>query len=346
MSEFLTVGSAGEDVVIALARRAADLYAAHRPSVVLHGIGDDTAVLAPEPGQRLLVSQDMLVEDVHFRRDWSSPEWVGRKAVSVNVSDIAAMGGQPSALLSSVAFPPDLPLSWVERFFNGFAQAADDYGAALVGGDTVASPGPVVLDVTVLGAVDRPSFRHGAEPGDAILVTGTLGLAHAGWRLLEAGSRWPGTSEAERAALERQLTPTARVAAGRILGAAAHALTDISDGLWRELSELTGQGVGAVVNAWELPTSPALRTLGGKRALFWALSGGEDYELLAVVPPSRVEEVRRRLEAVRVPVSVVGAVDDGLGVRVRWCAGEEPTSWSPEAGDSFQHFGGGEARNG
>jgi thiamine-monophosphate kinase len=332
-----TVSAGGEAAVIALARRAA----AGRPAPgVRAGIGDDAAVLEPVGGHALLVSQDMLVERVHFRCDWTRPEWLGRKAVAVNVSDIAAMGGRPTALVTALALPPELPLAWVDAFFEGFAAAAAEYGAALVGGDTVRSPGPVVIDVTVLGTAARPVLRRGAVPGDALLVTGTLGLAHAGWRLLERGVRWPGATPAEREALERHFLPRARVGAGLVLADCAHALTDISDGLWQEAGALAAGGPGTVLDVWRLPVSDALRAVAGSRAPDWALGGGEDYELLAAVPSTDVEVVSRRLEAEGTAVHVVGFVDDGPGVRVRMAPEDTPRPWVPPSGSAFEHFAG------
>jgi thiamine-monophosphate kinase len=333
-----TIAELGEQAVIAAIHRLQPPV----PQGTRVGIGDDAAVIAPRPGQELLVSVDMLVEGVHFRRDWMDPEQVGAKAVAVNASDIAAMGGEPYAYLTSVALPGDLPVAWVDGFYRGFARTADEYGAALIGGDTVTSPGPVVIDVTVLGWAEAPVLRRGAVPGDRLVVTGRLGASRAGLELLKAGRRWPGRRGAERAVLARHMQPVARVAAGRLLGARAHALTDISDDLVLELGELTRfGGVGAVVDAERLPIDGPTRTVAaslGQDIEVWALYGGEDYELLAAIPPSAEAALMAELDSLGVPLTVIGEVVDRPGLWILRDGQEVPLNVHHPA--SFQHFGG------
>ncbi|MEJ2202408.1 MAG: thiamine-phosphate kinase [Desulfuromonadaceae bacterium] len=146
------------------------------PGVVV-GIGDDCAVLEIPPGEHLLTSTDLLLEEVHFRRCWTDPYRLGRKAVSVNVSDIAAMGGTPRQLYLGLAVPPAFAVAELDAFMAGFLSACSDYGAVLVGGDTCRSPGPLLISVTVEGSVAKQEqvCRSGARPGDAIYVSGTLG---------------------------------------------------------------------------------------------------------------------------------------------------------------------------
>lgn len=301
-----------------------DLIAAiHRlqppaPPGCTSGIGDDTAVIEPPTGQKLLVSADMLVEGIHFRRDWMNPEQIGEKAVAVNISDIAAMGGTPYALLTSIALPGALPFAWAEGFYRGFARAADLYGAVLIGGDTVASPGPVVVDVTVMGWVRQPVMRRGARPGDRLLVTGRLGASRAGLELLLNGLRWPGEHAPERAVLAQHMGPLARVGAGQVLARRAHALTDISDGLATEVYELIRMGgIGARLDADRLPIDTPTRTVAAERqqdAIAWALYGGEDYELLAAVPPTAVVELVEAVTGLGVPLTDIGEVVDRSGL--------------------------------
>ncbi|MBX5467317.1 MAG: thiamine-phosphate kinase [Firmicutes bacterium] len=304
------------------------------------GIGDDAAVL-PANGQGWLVSTDMLVEGIHFDPEWTSPGQLGEKAVAVNVSDIAAMGGTPRGLLTSLSLPGHLPVAWVEAFYRGLAKALDEYGAVLLGGDTVGSLGPVVISVTVLGqAVEAdPVLRQGARPGDRLVVTGRIGAARAGLALLRDGVRWPGRNVAERSVLTAQLLPKARVEAGLRLASLAHAMTDLSDGLVAELLELTQfGGVGAKVWEDRLPVDGATREVAGRYRVEpsqWAYYGGEDFELLAAVPPSRVEEARRRLAECQLTLTEIGVITDVPGVvAVRPGGREEPLS----EGEIFDHF--------
>jgi thiamine-monophosphate kinase len=293
--ERATVREAGEPGVVAAARRHGG-----RSRRVVTGIGDDAAVLAVPRGRHLLASCDMLVEGIHFRRDWARPEQVGEKAAAVNLSDIAAMGGKPLALLTSLALPPDLPLAWVEAFFDGFERLASRWGSPLVGGDTVGSPGPVVVDVTVLGTARRPVPRTGAEPGDVLVLTGPVGGAAAGLALLANGVRWPGAGVGERRLLEAQLAPRPRLDEGRWLAEAARAMTDLSDGLGVGLVNLL-DGRGAVLEGSQVPRLPEVAATArrlGLRELDLVVDGGEDYELLAAVPaeawPALADTFRRR----------------------------------------------------
>jgi thiamine-monophosphate kinase len=311
------------------------------PAGTLAGIGDDAAVVVPPAGEKLLVSTDMLVEGVHFRRDWMTAEQVGEKAVAVNVSDIAAMGGRPYGLLTSIALPPDLPVDFVEGFYRGFARAADQYGAVLIGGDTVGSPGPVVVDVTVLGFAEVPVLRRGGRPGDRLVVTGRLGGSRAGFELLRRGLGWPGRHASERAVLARHLRPEARVAAGRELAQRAHAMTDVSDGLAEEVGLLVDfGGIGAVVRAESLPLDTPTKTVArhlGADPVIWALYGGEDYELLAAVPPSAVPELTAALRRLGIPLTEIGELVDRPGLTLIRGGREEPLARvTPEAFDHFR----------
>jgi thiamine-monophosphate kinase len=308
------------------------------PPGTLVGIGDDAAVIDPPRQERLLVSVDMLVESVHFRRDWMDPEQVGEKAVAVNVSDIAAMGGRPYGLFTAVALPANLPMDWVEAFYRGFAHAADHYGAVLLGGDTVGSPGPVVIDVTVLGWAARPVLRRGGRAGDRLVVTGGLGLSRAGLEVLARGGRWPGRHAAERAALSRHFRPVARVAWGQRLAERAHAMIDASDGLAQAVAQLVQfGGLGAVVDAAALPIEAPTRTVAaetGADPVTWALYGGEDYELVAAVAPSALPDLAASVAEAGVPLTEIGEVTDRPGLWLKRDGALEPLL--PDAG--FQHF--------
>jgi thiamine-monophosphate kinase len=289
---------------------------------VLVGIGDDTAAVRWGPGT-LLLATDTLVENVHFRRATAPLRDVGAKAIAVNVSDIAAMGGAPRYALLALALPPDLPVAEVDDLFTGVLDMARQHGVTLVGGDTCAGPGGLVLTVTLVGHVEgTPLRRSGAGPGDVILVTGTLGASAAGLAVLE---RRPGglPPALVDAVVRLHRVPVPRVAEGRWIRAAggATAMIDLSDGLVTDLGHIAAESrVGARVDVDTLPVSEATRAVAralGVDPLRWALSGGEDYELLFTAPPEhatdlvravtertgtavhRIGEVRPREESVR-----------------------------------------------
>jgi thiamine-monophosphate kinase len=255
------------------------------PAAVVRGIGDDCAVVRPGSGYDTLVTTDLCLEGVHFRRDWSTPEEIGRRCLTRGLSDVAAMGGEPLAAFLSLALPPRLPQRWVDAFFVGFLGLARRHRVALAGGDIAASPGGVLADIVVLGRVPtgRAIMRSGARPGDALYVTGTLGGAAARVVTRRAGKRSGDTAE-----------PEPRLAVGRRLLGVASAMIDTSDGLSTDLKHICDESrVGAIVYA------PALPAVAG---IDFALHGGEDYELLFAAParakvPSRIAGV---------PVSRIG----------------------------------------
>ena len=268
----------------------------------LVGIGDDAALLGLEAGNRFLVTTDMLLEGVHFQWSWGCVRELGRKAVAVNVSDIAAMGGQPRYALLGVAIPPTgLSLGGLDALLAGMEEEAEVHGVTLVGGDTCASRSGLVLSVTLIGLPPDtgPILRSGARPGDGVWVTGALGGAAGGLLALDGGFRpgapwpatlarpgWAGASEeaALRAALAAHLTPVPRVAAGRALAGRATAMIDVSDGVASDAGHLAAEShLGLRIHARELPIHPGATVaarLAGRDALDLALRGGEDYELL------------------------------------------------------------------
>jgi len=306
--------------------------ATRRPDVV-QGIGDDCAVIREADGSALLVTTDALVEGVHFRRDWSPASAIGHKALAVNLSDVAAMGGQPVAAFLAFSAPADLPLEWVEAFLEGLEALARAAGVDLLGGDTTGSPGPLALCLTVLGRapIENVKYRSGARPGDLVGVTGPLGDAARAVDLLGRGLSCP---EPLRRRLE---WPQPRLEAGLSLGAEPRcsALMDLSDGLGTDLPRLArASGVGVQIDVERVPFSADLvAACGGDRAvaLGWALRGGDDYELLATWTPGQ--------EAASGPagLTVIGRVTEGQGVT--WRDGEGGAVAPPPAG--FDHFGAG-----
>ncbi len=300
------------------------------------GIGDDCAVLDLPPGHVLLTTTDMLVEDIHFRRDWTDLENLGRKSVSVNVSDVAAMGGQPRHLYLSLGFPKDFPLEGLDSFIKGFLEACKDYEVTLVGGDTCSSPGPFVISVTVEGSVAKNDYvaRRGAQPGDIIYVSGTLGDSAMALHLLQNG-RSP-----DSFLIDRHINPQARTFLGAAL-AAAHvpsAMIDLSDGLLADLGHiLECSAAGALVEETLLPLSPSFRIEHEKapELIRLALAGGEDYELLFTVPPAKEDLLTGISQTTALPLTRVGRITgENLKLEVRDANG---VLYTPSRG-GFNHF--------
>ncbi|MGQ9778550.1 MAG: thiamine-phosphate kinase [Bacillota bacterium] len=315
---------------------------------VIRGIGDDAAVLEFTPGALVLATCDMLVEGRHFLRQHITPYQLGRKALAVNLSDIAAMGGTPRHVLVSIGLPPDLGVEFVEGIYEGMKGLAAATSVNIVGGDTVAAP-VLTLDLTVLGEVEseRLVLRCGARPGDLLLVTGELGASAAGLALLLAAKKTAVPEEVARSLLAAHLEPRPRLAEGRFLAGKATAMIDISDGLASEVHHICAEsGVGAVVWAERVPIGPATREaarLLGRDPLDWALYGGEDYELLFALPPGRAEEVTLCLTATTgTPVGVIGECRPAEeGIRLCYPSGES-VPLSPGGFDHFRAEGGGE----
>jgi thiamine-monophosphate kinase len=284
------------------------------------GMGDDAAVVEPG-GHHAILTTDMLVEGVHFLLETTSPHDLGHKALAVNVSDVAAMGGSPRYGVASVVLSGEIEAAWVMELYGGMRRAADEYGMALVGGDTNRGPA-VVISVTVYGEVgrDRAVLRSGARPGQRLVVTGSLGAAAGGLWLAQAdpddvkeflGEGWA------RSLVEALERPTARVGEGQTLAqSGASAMIDISDGLALDLSRLCrASGVGATVRLADVPVAAELVELEaslGADPLDLALHGGEDYELLAALPAASVEPAQRLLaERYGTGLTDIGEVTEG-----------------------------------
>jgi thiamine-monophosphate kinase len=260
------------------------------------GIGDDAAVFKVKAGHECLVSTDLLIEGIHFDLSYTEPKDLGYKALAANLSDIAAMGGEPLLYFVSIAAPGEMDFRDFRRIFAGMEEAAG--GARLAGGDTCNTPGPLFISVCVIGQVEkgRAVKRSGAKPGDGIWVTGTLGDSAAGLEILKGAGGYP---SAEKYLISRHLRPEARVEAGRLLSKSgiASSMIDISDGLSSDLRHITeANGAGAVIFEEKLPISKELAAYAGReRAVRLGLSGGEDYELLFTVRGSEEERRLSRL---------------------------------------------------
>ena len=292
-----------------------------RPDL-LCGIGDDCAVIAKNPQRSWLVTMDTLVETVHFDLSWHPPEKLGRKAVAVNVSDIAAMGGEPVFAFLSLGLPQGFDPSWVKGFAQGVNEACGEFGCLLAGGDTVRSRGGVLVTLTVIGEMpaDQILYRSGAQSGDAVWVSGTLGTAAAGLEICRRGL--VGDIGAFLSPVEAHLNPQARVGLGRLLAESGlvHAMMDLSDGLATDLAHLCQQSnVGAVIHSAQLPSLPALHEaarLLGVDPLDLMIKGGEDYELLFTAAADSAREIEAIAEKAGVQVTQVGKVVDPQGVRL------------------------------
>ncbi len=304
-----------------LVRRIRNSPGGSRTLGVLTGIGDDTAVLSLTPGVSLLATTDLVIEGIHFRRSSATPRDIGWKAMAVNLSDIAAMGGTPRWALVAVALPGSARIDDVEACYDGMREAAGPHGVVIVGGDTSVSPDGWVINVTVLGEHSgTPRLRSMARPGDAVAVTGSLGRSAAGLAVLERGAD-PGRG-ISAAALEEimsaHLRPVARIEEGRWLGAQAtvHALMDCSDGLATDLAHICRESrVSARVFLERLPVSPAVAEAGralGRDPIEWATTGGEDYELLLTCEAGAATGLAEDLRAATgTALTVIGEVRSG-----------------------------------
>jgi thiamine-monophosphate kinase len=325
---------------------------------LLRGIGDDAAVFKPAPGTNLVMSTDILIEGIDFRHESTTPKLLGHKALAVSLSDIAAMGARPRWAMLSLGLPLGVWESdFGDRFYEGFFKLADTYGVKLIGGDVSRAPDKIVIDSIVVGecSSNRAVMRSGAQPGDQIYVTGFLGDAAAGLRLLERGARLhKGVSEDSQASTDsqpeafhpverlllRQLKPEPRVGWGMLLGdqQLATAMIDLSDGLSSDLNHLcTESQVGALVDASRIPIDPLVQDVCGRRALdplMLALHGGEDFELLFTVGRGNATKLPKRVDGI--PVTRVGEITSrASGVRIS----EGARTWKLEPG-GWEHFKG------
>jgi thiamine-monophosphate kinase len=297
--------------------------APRKSSSTLIGIGDDAAVLKLSASSTLLATTDLLLEGVHFDLSYTDFFSLGWKAAAVNLSDIAAMGGIPHFCLTALGIPTGVSVEQITEFYRGFNALLKSYRTTLVGGDTCSSRGGLFVGVTALGEVEpkRIITRAGARPGDRIFVAGTLGDSAAGLELLrkaEFGIRNKKSairnpkSEIQKL-IARHLRPVPRVEWGRklSLSGCASAMIDLSDGLSSDLFHICEQsGVGAEISADRIPLSDALHKLTGKLAkpaVHYALSGGEDYELLFTAPPGKVKKLR----SLKLPLTEIGLITAG-----------------------------------
>lgn len=295
------------------------------------GIGDDAAVVHTSPGKETVVTTDLLIEDIDFRRTTISPYLLGHKALAVSLSDIAAMGARPRWSLVSIGVPVDVwQTDFNERLYSGLLDLANRYNVHLIGGDTSRTEEKIVIDSIVIGECNAGQAikRSGAKPGDQIFVTGSLGAAAAGLRLVERGAHLAeqkmdeDDSQKLDHVLLHHLRPEPRVGWGIVLGdeKLATSMIDISDGLSSDLNHLcAASGVGALIDSSLLPIDGQVTELCGRRALDplqLALHGGEDFELLFTVKPEDVPRLPRKVDGAHITrIGEIQTSDEGVQIR-------------------------------
>lgn len=283
------------------------------------GLGDDTAHLAPPSGHEIVVTTDALVCGVHFLAH-HPPDLIARKALRVNVSDLVAAGGRPWTYQLALALSDDVDDAWLVAFCEGLAADQREFGINLTGGDTVSTPGPLTIAVTALGLVPAGQSLHraGANAGDAVFVSGTIGDGALG--LCASKGELVGADGDDVAALaDRYLLPRPRAALGPRLRGIASACMDVSDGLVGDLGHICARSaVAAVIDVARVPLSgPARRAIERDAALLeLAITGGDDYELLFTAPARQRETISALAKEVGVPITEIGRIEAGEGVAV------------------------------
>jgi thiamine-monophosphate kinase len=290
------------------------------------GLTDDAALVECAPGHRLVVTVDAIVAGVHYLPN-DPPDLVARKLLRVNLSDLAAMGARPRHYLLTTALPKTVGDEWVERFAAGLAEDQRLFGVDLLGGDSVSTPGPPTLSLTAFGEVTAGTEirRTGAQPGDRIWVSGTIGDAYLG--LLVLRGEYPDLAAEHRAVLAARFQlPEPRTTLGPRLVGIAHAMCDVSDGLLADLGHICEvSGVGATVGLPALPLSFAARAVLDEKpeAAASLATGGDDYELLFAAPPAATAAIERLVAELTLPITEIGAIEPGAGVRLVDASGNE-----------------------
>ncbi len=292
------------------------------------GTGDDAAVFPPSPSKQVVLSTDLLVEDIHFSRKTSTFYDIGYKAAAANLSDIAAMGATPTAIFVAIALPPALSYENWQEFYRGLARPCKDHKVQLLGGDTSSSPTSLFIAITITGEVHPRHIltRQGAKSGHLIYVSGTLGDSAAGLVYLKKYKRPPKLSKISKRMqyiVERHLHPTARIALGQLIASQpyASAAMDLSDGLSGDLNHLCRHSqVGALIYSERIPISQHMHsyaTKNGSNPFQLSLHGGEDYELLFTIPPKWQHELEKITKKRQMPITQIGVIQPKrFGIRI------------------------------
>lgn len=333
-----TVSGIGEFDLI---ERLRAVIPGRRSSVTL-GIGDDAAVWQSADGMAGVITTDALVEDIHFRLEWTDWRSLGHKALAVNLSDIAAMGGRPVLATVTLGLRGREHVADLVSMYEGMGALAALHDVEVAGGDIVRSPDALFISVTVIGEVERGQMltRSGANVSDAIVVSGTIGASAAGMALLAGPDARQSMSTAPLL-IGAHLRPNPRIALGRVLmGAGVTATMDLSDGLLGDLPKiLAASGVSAELWTDRLPILPAVHALFPDRAGEFALRGGEDYELLLTIPESRMDHLFDIAESVGATLTRIGTmiVSTGDGSHVEQL--DRDGAREIIRGGAFDHFG-------
>jgi thiamine-monophosphate kinase len=331
----------------ARARESAEdrLIARHFKPLARHpgalGLTDDAAFIVPPKGHALVVTADAVVGGVHFFEN-DPPDAVAKKALRVNLSDLAAKGAKPLGFLLTLALPKGHGDAWLKAFTRGLGADARAYRCPLLGGDTVYTPGPVTISITAFGTLPKGTMarRSGARAGDHVVVTGTIGDAALGLRLRKergAAKRWKLDAALRRHLLKRYLVPEPRNALAEALRRHASAAMDVSDGLAGDLGKLCrASGVGATVDVARVPLSEAALTalVADERATQAILTGGDDFEVVATIPPSRLKSFLAAARRAGVNVTEIGRITTGSDARFLDADGK-PVRFARAA---FSHF--------
>lgn len=336
----------------AVARRGTDaisgedrLIARHFKPLARHpgalGLIDDAATLGLPSGHELVLTVDAIVGGVHFFNQ-DPPDVVAGKALRVNLSDLAAKGAAPAGFLLTLALPKGIGDAWLKSFARALGADAEHYGCPLLGGDTVRTPGPLMVSITAFGTVPKGRMvrRDGAKVGDHVVVTGTIGDAALGLALRsDARTRrlWKLDGRSAQHLVARYLVPEPRNALAAAIRGHASGAMDVSDGLIGDLSKLCrASGVAAELDAQRVPLSPAAQAVltADPGLIETILTGGDDYEVVATVPPRKLAAFRAAARAVGVPVTPIGRIVAGRGTRVHGPDGRPLTF----ARGSFSHF--------
>jgi thiamine-monophosphate kinase len=305
------------------------------------GLLDDAAVLTPPAGCDLVVTKDALVGGMHFFAD-DPADAIARKALRVNLSDLAAKGAAPAGFLLALALPKEILPDWLQAFANALGEDAAAYGCPLLGGDTVRSPGPVMISITAFGMLPHGSMvrRNSARVGDRVFVTGLIGDAALGLRLrkdAQASKLWKLNENGRQHLAARYLVPQPRNALAEAVRTHAHAAMDVSDGLVGDLQKLcAASGVAAEIEVSRVPLSDAARTVldADPAAIETILTGGDDYEIVCTIAPERVSSFRAAAEAGGVAIAEIGRIIEGEGATFIGADGKALSF----ARASFSHF--------
>jgi thiamine-monophosphate kinase len=301
------------------------------------GLSDDAAFITPPPGTDLVLKTDAIVGGVHFFAD-DPADLVARKALRVNLSDLAAKGAKPLGFLLSLALPKETGEDWLANFAQGLRADTETYGCPLFGGDTDRTPGPITVSIAMFGSLPEGTMvrRAGAKAGDRIFVSGTIGDAALGLKLRK-GVGWTLSAAQREHLASRYLLPQPRTALAEAVRLNASASMDVSDGLAGDLAKLARvSGVAASVEAKNVPLSDAAAAVVGADAasLETALTGGDDYEIVCTVPPAKIAAFRAAATAANVPVTEIGGIAAGEGARFVGADGK-PVAFRHL---SFSHF--------